>query len=90
MNLRDREVAAVTRMLSPGGGAGVGKGESDDFSDQWKVLIYDQDCRDIISPIMNIGALRQRGVTLHLLVRNCCQRLVLLFVDAYWSLVRWH
>lgn len=41
-----------------------------DFNDQWKVLIYDQDCRDIISPLMNIGALRQKGVTLHMLVSH--------------------
>ena len=42
---------------------------SEDFADAWKVLIYDSDCRDIISPLMNIGALRQKGVTLHMLVR---------------------
>jgi hypothetical protein len=42
---------------------------TEDFADTWKVLIYDQDCRDIISPLMNIGALRQLGVTLHMLVR---------------------
>ena len=41
---------------------------AEDFADTWKVLIYDQDCRDIISPLMNIGALRQKGVTLHMLV----------------------
>jgi len=40
----------------------------EDFGDQWKVLVYDADCRDIISPLMNLGALRQRGVTLHLLL----------------------
>ena len=25
--------------------------------------MYDQDCRDIISPLLNVGALRQKGVT---------------------------
>lgn len=40
----------------------------ENFNDQWKVLIYDQDCRDIISPLMNVGSLRQKGVTLHMLV----------------------
>ena len=34
------------------------------------MLIYDQDCRDIISPLMNIGALRQKGVTLHMLLHT--------------------
>lgn len=32
--------------------------------------MYDQDCRDIISPLMNIGALRQKGVTLHMLLHS--------------------
>lgn len=41
-----------------------------DFNDQWKVLIYDQDCRDIISPLLNVGGLRQKGVTLHMLLHT--------------------
>lgn len=49
----------------------------DEFVDYWKVLIYDEDCRDIISPLMNVGALRQKGVTLHLLV--CCNALFLFY-----------
>ncbi len=43
-------------------------GDEEEFSEQWKVLIYDNDCRDIISPLLNIGALRNLGVTLHMLV----------------------
>lgn len=39
-----------------------------DFSEQWKILIYDHEGRDIISPLLNVGALRQKGVTLHLMV----------------------
>lgn len=39
-----------------------------DFGEQWKVLIYDHDGRDIISPLLNVGALRQKGVTLHMMV----------------------
>lgn len=41
---------------------------NEEFTDTWKVLVYDQACRDIISPLMNVGALRQKGVTLHMLV----------------------
>lgn len=40
------------------------------FSDQWKVLIYDNSGRDIISPLMSVGFLRQKGVTLHLNVSH--------------------
>jgi hypothetical protein len=32
--------------------------------------VYDEDCRDIISPLMNIAALRQKGVTLHLVLNS--------------------
>lgn len=39
-----------------------------EFNDQWKVLIYDKDCRDIISPLMSVMALQKKGVTLHLMV----------------------
>lgn len=35
---------------------------------QWKILIYDAECRSIISPIMSVQQLRRRGVTLHLLL----------------------
>lgn len=48
--------------------AGSSNGSSTDFNDQWKVLVYDSDGRDIISPLLNIGALRARGVTLHMLI----------------------
>ena len=34
--------------------------------DVWKVLIYDQFCRDLISPLMNVKDLRSEGVTLHM------------------------
>jgi len=66
-NLREKESSLLGRMLTlsnPGGAGNM------DFNDQWKVLIYDQDCRDIISPLLNIGALRQRGVTLHMLINT--------------------
>jgi sec1 family domain-containing protein 1 len=35
---------------------------------QWKILIYDTECRSIISPILSVQQLRRRGVTLHLLL----------------------
>lgn len=66
--LRDRQLAAVSKMLTL---SSAGDLSSEDFSDQWKVLIYDSECGDIIAPLMNINALRQKGVTLHMLVRLC-------------------
>jgi hypothetical protein len=37
---------------------------------QWKILIYDTACRSIISPILSVSQLRNRGVTLHLLLHS--------------------
>jgi len=36
----------------------------------WKVLVYDEACRDIISPLLNVGDLRKQGVTLFLLLTD--------------------
>lgn len=63
-NLRERQIKCLTRML-----AIKGKDEAAG-ADQWKLLIYDADCRDIISPLLNISALHQRGVTLYLMVQH--------------------
>uniref|UniRef100_A0A6T7FDC0 Sec1 family domain-containing protein 1 n=1 Tax=Attheya septentrionalis TaxID=420275 RepID=A0A6T7FDC0_9STRA len=37
---------------------------------QWKILIYDTACRSIISPLLSVSQLRNRGVTLHLLLHS--------------------
>lgn len=66
-NLRDREVTALSKLLSLQNSAAD---SHEEFVDYWKVLVYDEDCRDIISPLMNVGALRQKGVTLHLLLHS--------------------
>eukprot|EP01039_Chlorochromonas_danica_P018477 gene18477-22224_t len=66
-SLRDKETQLLGKMLTIASTAGPGHlSAAGDFSEQWKVLIYDQDGRDIISPLLNVGALRQKGVTLHL------------------------
>jgi hypothetical protein len=82
LNLRERQLTALGNILSLSGSGtflshctisslpllDVGEASNEDITDQWKVLIYDHSCRDIISPLMNVGALRNKGVTLHLLV----------------------
>jgi len=32
----------------------------------WKVLLYDDYCRDILAPLLKVGELRKQGITLHL------------------------
>jgi hypothetical protein len=64
-SLRTRQLAAVSRMLN------LDRDEDDGHSawhDPWKVLVYDAFCRDVISPLLKVGDLRKRGVTLHLLL----------------------
>ncbi|KAA8495640.1 Sec1 family domain-containing protein 1 [Porphyridium purpureum] len=34
----------------------------------WKVLVYDENGRDILAPLMRLSELRKRGVTLHLFI----------------------
>lgn len=65
-NLRDKQIKCISKMLS------IKSSEENASVDQWKILIYDTDCRDIISPLMNVSALHQHGVTLYLLVLSPC------------------
>jgi sec1 family domain-containing protein 1 len=62
--LKGKQCAAVERMLNLNGSSLA----ADQWSDQWKVLIYDSAGRDIISPLLNVAQLRRNGVTLHMLV----------------------
>ena len=66
MNVRDRELRIIDKMLS----LNTENYNSVNFSDQWKVLVYDPEGRDVISPLLNVGALRAKGVTLHMLLHS--------------------
>lgn len=66
MNIRDRELRIIDKMLS----LNTENYASVNFSDQWKVLVYDPEGRDVISPLLNVGALRAKGVTLHMLLHS--------------------
>ena len=64
MNVRSEQLIAVTRMLN------LSREQPDEsaWHEPWKVLVYDRFCRDVISPLLNVGELRKQGVTLHLLL----------------------
>lgn len=68
-NLREKEIQILGKMLSLNTTAATSTAVVD-FHDQWKVLIYDAEGRDIISPLLNVGGLRQKGVTLHLMLHS--------------------
>ena len=63
--LKGRQHAALLRMLNLNA---ANAPPEDQFSDQWKVLVYDSAGRDIISPQLDTTQLRRNGVTLHMLV----------------------
>ncbi|KAF1334082.1 Sec1 family transporter sly1, partial [Globisporangium splendens] len=48
----------------------AGQDAADHWGEQWKVLVYDKFCRDIISPILKLHELRKKGVTLHMLIEQ--------------------
>lgn len=50
--------------------AGSRAGQVGEWSDQWKVLVYDKPCRNIISTLLHVTQLRKQGVTLHMLVNT--------------------
>ncbi|KAI8869970.1 Sec1-like protein [Ramicandelaber brevisporus] len=77
-SLRDKQIEALSKMLylndagrSDDGDDftdSTGKSTSSNTSPVWKVLVFDARGRDIISTVMKINHLRERGVTLHMLL----------------------
>ena len=63
--IRSEQTNALNRMLDLNREAG-----DRNWHDPWKVLVYDVYCRDVISPLLKIGDLRKRGITLHLLLES--------------------
>ena len=43
--------------------------DEESVEDTWKILIYDKDCSNVISPLLRVHELREEGVTLNLLVK---------------------
>ncbi|EJK55586.1 hypothetical protein THAOC_24670, partial [Thalassiosira oceanica] len=62
--LKSAQLAAVDSMLS----LPSSSDRNGDASSPWKILVYDRHTRGIISPLLSVSALRERGVTLHLLL----------------------
>ncbi|CAN0546955.1 unnamed protein product [Ectocarpus sp. 8 AP-2014] len=82
-SLKDKQRQAVLRLLNfnsnDNGERGIAEidserctrvGQIGEWSDQWKVLVYDKPCRNIISTLLHVTQLRKQGVTLHMLVRR--------------------
>ncbi|KAF4693874.1 Sec1 domain containing protein 1, partial [Perkinsus olseni] len=71
LNLQEAERASLIRMLNLSVGTGDASGGRgadplSEASTQWKVLVYDKSGKEVIAPLLKIGALRHHGVTLYL------------------------
>ena len=73
--LKSKQLQAVSSMLTYNPSAAARSASASSFgptptpsSLTWKVLIYDEACRDVISPLLSVAGLRSLGVTLHLLL----------------------
>lgn len=55
MTLRSIQSESVSKMIK---------------NEDWKVLVYDFACRDIISSLLRVSDLREMGVTLHLPIKS--------------------
>ena len=74
-SLKSAQLKAIYRMLAFNEDTGTTDSMTEyalppagSSHNQWKILIYDTDCRSVISPILSVQQLRRRGVTLHLLL----------------------
>ena len=67
-SIRSSQRAAIERMLDLNRDASMGGADDRAWHNPWKVLVYDAYCRDIISPLLTVGDLRKRGITLYLLL----------------------
>jgi hypothetical protein len=67
-SIRSAQRAAIERMLDLNRDASMGGADDRAWQNPWKVLVYDAYCRDIISPLLTVGDLRKRGITLYLLL----------------------
>ncbi|KAF0751724.1 hypothetical protein AaE_006280 [Aphanomyces astaci] len=70
VSLQDKQKDMLLRMLEFNVDGGSDAANADRWGEQWKVLVYDHYCRDIISPILKLHELRKKGVTLHMLLEN--------------------
>ena len=75
-SLKDWQRASLSRLLSSDLSNSTLEVEQDgndafhssSWSDDWKVLILDNDTRSIIAPLLSVGELRSLAVTLHLTI----------------------
>ena len=73
-NIRSKQKEALCSMLNLNNGNNGTESnnntEQTNWSDVWKILVYDDHCRDILAPLLNKAELKKQGVTLYLFLNN--------------------
>eukprot|EP01117_Protostelium_nocturnum_P005314 TRINITY_DN1934_c0_g1_i2.p1 TRINITY_DN1934_c0_g1~~TRINITY_DN1934_c0_g1_i2.p1 ORF type:complete len:631 (-),score=160.07 TRINITY_DN1934_c0_g1_i2:54-1946(-) len=62
MSLKEKQTSTLIRMLN----LNKAPESKESLDEPWKLLVYDEFCRDIVAPLLRVGDLRKHGVTLHL------------------------
>ena len=74
LDLQRYQRDAIKRMLNlnsdVGGESGWDKDDVVDSPENWKVLVYDLFCRDLISPLLKVGELKAMNVTLYMMLHS--------------------
>ncbi|KAF9321475.1 Vesicle trafficking between the ER and Golgi [Podila horticola] len=73
--LREQQIAAIATMLNLNQKPEPAAAQADQVipmsSDaEWKVLVFDNFGRDVISSVLRVNDLRENGVTVHMLLKN--------------------
>ena len=63
MDVRRSARSAVTAMLASASGLDEDPGTAETM--EWKVLILDESCREVLGPLFSVNELRKKGVTTH-------------------------
>ena len=73
LNIREAQKSALLSMLELNGAA-IKRQEGNDTSQlatsHWKLFLYDDECRNIVSPLLDVPTLQRKGVTLHMSVSS--------------------
>ena len=64
MDVQHAQRAALRRMINFN--LPVEDGELSTLTGEWKVLVYDDHCKGIMTPVVTVNDLRKQGVTLNL------------------------
>lgn len=75
LRLNSSGPSSASGRLSPSSTSPAASSLGNSQPPQWKILLFDRLGQDVLAPVLNVKALREEGVTLHLLIHT--ERLLL-------------